>query len=105
MKPDELQKGKTPKELGLTVQNISIDLTENCSLRCTYCFADIGTCGKTGNNILSYKTGMEIMTLFKKLNKEGKTIILITHDLKLVRYGKRIIKLADGKVMGSKKWN
>lgn len=52
----------------------------------------------TGN--LDSKTGKEIMDLFKKLHKQGKTVILITHDLNLVRYGERIIKLADGKVMG-----
>jgi putative ABC transport system ATP-binding protein len=52
----------------------------------------------TGN--LDSKTGKEILTLFKTLNDEGKTIILITHDLNLVKYAKRIIKLADGKVVG-----
>ena len=51
----------------------------------------------TGN--LDSKTGKEIMNLFGKLHGEGKTIILITHDLKLVHYGERVIKLADGKVV------
>jgi putative ABC transport system ATP-binding protein len=51
----------------------------------------------TGN--LDSKTGKEIMGLFKDLNKEGKTIILITHDTTLIKYSKRIIKLADGKVV------
>lgn len=51
----------------------------------------------TGN--LDSKTGKEIMELFQNLNKQGKTVILITHDLKLVRYGKRIVKLSDGKVI------
>jgi len=39
------------------------------------------------------------MSLFQKLHKEGKTVILITHDLNLINYGERIIKLADGKVV------
>ena len=51
----------------------------------------------TGN--LDSKTGREIMSLFQKLHKEGKTVILITHDLNLINYGERIIKLADGKVV------
>jgi putative ABC transport system ATP-binding protein len=51
----------------------------------------------TGN--LDSKTGKEIMTLFNELHKKGKTIILITHDLNLVNYGERVIKLVDGKVL------
>jgi putative ABC transport system ATP-binding protein len=55
----------------------------------------------TGN--LDSKTGKEIMELFKKLHKKGKTIVLITHDLNLVHYGERIVKLIDGQVVKSKK--
>ena len=51
----------------------------------------------TGN--LDSQTGKEIMSLFNKLHKEGKTVVLITHDLNLVRYGERIIKLHDGQVV------
>jgi putative ABC transport system ATP-binding protein len=55
----------------------------------------------TGN--LDSKTGREIMELFKNLNKSGKTVILITHDLNLVKYGERVIKLGDGKVIRGEK--
>jgi len=55
----------------------------------------------TGN--LDTKTGREIMAFFSKLHDEGKTVILITHDLNLVKYGKRIVKLVDGQVVGGKK--
>lgn len=55
----------------------------------------------TGN--LDSKTGRDIMAIFEKLNRQGKTIVLITHDLNLVHYGKRVIKLADGQVVGSTK--
>ena len=51
----------------------------------------------TGN--LDSKTGKEIMHLFQELNKQGKTIILITHDLSLIKYSQTIIKLYDGKVV------
>ena len=54
----------------------------------------------TGN--LDSKTGKEIMAMFQKLNKEGKTIVLITHDINLVNYGERIIRLADGLVVSKK---
>ena len=54
----------------------------------------------TGN--LDTKTGLEIMKLFQELNKKGKTIILVTHDLSLVKYGNKILKIADGKIVGKK---
>lgn len=53
----------------------------------------------TGN--LDSKTGLEIMDIFEKLNKEGKTIILVTHDLNLTRYASKIIKIKDGKIENS----
>jgi len=48
----------------------------------------------TGN--LHSTQGEEIMELFKKLNKEGTTIIHVTHSDKCAAYGRRIIKLKDG---------
>ncbi len=48
----------------------------------------------TGN--LHSSQGEEIMELFKKLNKEGTTIIQVTHNDKYAAYGQRIIKLKDG---------
>ena len=50
----------------------------------------------TGN--LDSKTGKEIINMFKKLNKQGKTVIMITHDLNIARQAKRIIKLRDGEI-------
>lgn len=43
------------------------------------------------------------MNLFEKFHEGGKTVVLITHDLNLVNYGERIIRLADGEVVGGKK--
>jgi putative ABC transport system ATP-binding protein len=51
----------------------------------------------TGN--LDSKTGKFVMGFLDDLSvKEGKTIILITHDLNLVRYAQRIVYIKDGKV-------
>jgi len=50
----------------------------------------------TGN--LDTKTGKEIMKLFKDLNKKGKTIILVTHDLGLLNHGQKVLKIRDGKI-------
>jgi len=50
----------------------------------------------TGN--LDSKTGITIMNLLKELNKQGKTIILVTHDQSLSKYADRIVYLRDGKI-------
>jgi len=55
----------------------------------------------TGN--LDTKTGLGIMKLFVEFNKKGKTIILVTHDLDLVKYAKKVLKLRDGKIVEHKK--
>jgi putative ABC transport system ATP-binding protein len=44
-------------------------------------------------------TGKEILEMLKSLWKEGKTIILVTHDLKLAKYAHTTIELQDGKVL------
>ncbi|MBU2639118.1 MAG: ABC transporter ATP-binding protein [Nanoarchaeota archaeon] len=56
----------------------------------------------TGN--LDSKTGEYIMNFLSKLNKEeGKTVIMVTHDLGLIKFAKRVIKLKDGQIMGGNK--
>ncbi len=52
----------------------------------------------TGN--LNSKQGEEIMELFKGLNKEGVTIIQVTHSEKNAGYGTHIINLLDGRIDG-----
>jgi putative ABC transport system ATP-binding protein len=51
----------------------------------------------TGN--LDSKTGKEIMELFKSLNGEGQTIVMVTHNPENVTYSSRSIHLRDGKVV------
>ena len=48
----------------------------------------------TGN--LDTKNGEEIMGIFNKLNQEGHTIIMVTHELDIARHAQRIIHLRDG---------
>ncbi len=47
---------------------------------------------------LDSKTSGEIMDLFKMLNDEGKTIIVVTHDPKLASFGKRLVRIEDGAI-------
>jgi putative ABC transport system ATP-binding protein len=52
----------------------------------------------TGN--LDSRSGQEVIQLLKDLNKEGKTVIVITHDIHVAKQCQRIIELFDGKVVG-----
>jgi len=51
----------------------------------------------TGN--LDSKSGEEILKILIELNKEGKTVILVTHDPNLANQAERIIKLKDGRIV------
>ena len=47
---------------------------------------------------LDQKTGAQIMELFKELNEEHRTIIMITHDMNIAAHAKRIIRIIDGEI-------
>ena len=55
----------------------------------------------TGN--LDTKTSQVVMQTFQKLNSEGHTIILITHELEIAQYAKRIISIRDGLIESDSK--
>ena len=48
---------------------------------------------------LDSKTGKEVIELLKKLNTEGNTVVLITHDNDIASQAKRIIRLEDGHII------
>ncbi|MGL5149826.1 MAG: ABC transporter ATP-binding protein [Clostridium sp.] len=45
---------------------------------------------------LDSKTGQEVINIFKELNNEGKTVIIVTHDEKIANQCTRIIRIEDG---------
>lgn len=51
---------------------------------------------------LDSKTGVEVMNLMKDLNRQGHTIILITHDLQIAKQAKRVIRIQDGRLAETK---
>jgi len=51
----------------------------------------------TGN--LDSQTSIEIMGVFQKLNDQGITIVMVTHELDIARYTKRMVVLRDGKIV------
>jgi len=52
----------------------------------------------TGN--LDSRTSVDIMGVFQKLNAQGMTIVMVTHELDIAHYTKRMVVMRDGKVVG-----
>ena len=51
----------------------------------------------TGN--LDTKTGEEIMKIFEDLNRDGRTVIMITHDPEIAAHADRIVRVKDGVIV------
>ncbi len=51
----------------------------------------------TGN--VDSRAGLEIMAILQKLNNEGMTILMVTHDRAIAEHAKRIIDIGDGKIV------
>lgn len=54
----------------------------------------------TGN--LPTAHGEEIMSILQELNDEGMTLVVVTHDWRIASYGKRLVELKDGQVVGDR---
>ena len=50
----------------------------------------------TGN--LDTRTSIEVMGIFQRLNAQGLTIVLVTHEMEIAEYGTRIVEFRDGRV-------
>lgn len=53
---------------------------------------------------LDQKTGHQIMELFKELHEEGKTIVMITHDIDIAKNASRIVHILDGRLGEGEKY-
>ena len=47
---------------------------------------------------LDQKTGRQVMALFRSLNEEGRTIVMITHDMNIASCARRVVHIIDGKL-------
>ncbi len=47
---------------------------------------------------LDSKSGKQVMELFDRLNEEGVTILMITHDASIAEYAKRVVRIHDGQI-------
>ncbi|MFA6253125.1 MAG: ABC transporter ATP-binding protein [Patescibacteria group bacterium] len=55
----------------------------------------------TGN--LDSRSGTQIMAILQKLNAEGHTIILVTHETNTAKHAKRIVRIRDGEIVSDEK--
>jgi putative ABC transport system ATP-binding protein len=55
----------------------------------------------TGN--LDSKSGLEIISLIQNLNREGRTVVMVTHDANIASFSKRIVYIRDGKIIKEEK--
>ena len=54
---------------------------------------------------LDSKTTIEIMNMLKEINEKGTTIIIVTHDNDLLKYGSRLLEMIDGKLNEVSIWD
>ena len=90
----------------VTVANQLLPLAIICVLKLT-----LGAIAGTPKLILADEptgaldstTSLEIMKILNDLNETGITIVLVTHEDDIAKYGSRIIKMKDGKIIEDKK--
>ncbi len=52
---------------------------------------------------LDWQSSREVMGILQRLNGQGRTIVIVTHDREIARYARRIVELRDGKVIADRK--
>lgn len=52
---------------------------------------------------LDTRSGEEIMTIFQRLNRDGKTIIIVTHEPDIGQHAKRIVRFRDGEIVADER--
>ena len=54
----------------------------------------------TGN--LDTKSGLEVLAIFQELNRQGKTVVLITHDAAVAAMASRVVEIVDGQIVSDR---
>jgi putative ABC transport system ATP-binding protein len=48
---------------------------------------------------LDSKTALDILALFQELNREGTTVVIVTHDPEVARHARRVVRFRDGRII------
>ena len=54
----------------------------------------------TGN--LDTRTGLEVMSIFQKLNADGLTVVVVTHEADIAEFATRVVRFRDGRIVGDR---
>ncbi len=52
---------------------------------------------------LDTRTGVEIMALFQRLNRDGMTVVVVTHEREIAQFAKRVLSFRDGKLIADER--
>ncbi|MCX7340243.1 MAG: ABC transporter ATP-binding protein [Hyphomicrobiales bacterium] len=52
---------------------------------------------------LDSKTALDILALFQKLNREGMTVVIVTHDPEVARHARRVVRFRDGRIISDER--
>jgi putative ABC transport system ATP-binding protein len=55
--------------------------------------------GDEPTGALDSKTGQEVLALFQDLNRQGRTVVLVTHDERVAAHCRRVVRLSDGRIV------
>ncbi len=55
----------------------------------------------TGN--LDTQAGLEVLAIFQELNRQGKTVVLVTHDAAVAAMASRVVEIVDGRIVTDRK--
>jgi putative ABC transport system ATP-binding protein len=54
----------------------------------------------TGN--LDTQAGLEVLAIFQELNRQGKTVVLVTHDAAVAAMASRVVEIVDGRIVADR---
>ncbi len=54
----------------------------------------------TGN--LDTQAGLEVLAIFQELNRQGKTVVLVTHDATVAGMASRVVEIVDGRIVSDR---
>jgi len=52
---------------------------------------------------LDTRSGLEVMAIFQELHREGRTLVLVTHDPDIAQMAQRVVTLRDGQIVSDEK--